>query len=125
VCVSTRRVFAELHRAQSLARLVTDHPTTLQASDNSHTEVVRRGRVVGVLHDPDLAEFLGCAPVLLRCFAEALATVHADHRPRHGHCTNCGQLAPCSTRRLLEHHLIRPSRGTAKCSPRVLSPPRR
>lgn len=99
-------VYERLSRAQTLARLVSDDPMTMSAADDGGITALRRGRVVAVLHDSALVEFLERAPAVLRALSEALGTVYADHRADDGDCQACGQPAPCRTRQVIAGHLV-------------------
>jgi hypothetical protein len=65
--------------------------------------------VVDTIEDAAVAEFLDAAPGLVRTLAEAVATVYTAHTPQPDVelCPQCGVPDPCTTRRLLDAHILR------------------
>lgn len=71
-----------------------------------------RSQPVAVMrHRPD-AELFVAAPRDLRALAEALSETWHHHQPTGTHdvCAECGQRAPCGTRRLIAAALAAPGR---------------
>lgn len=98
-------VFERLYRLQALARLVSDEPLSMQPADDGRIDVVRGERVVGILHDRSLADFLTRGPAVVRKMVEAIGTIYADHRSENGRCRACGQPVPCRTRQVVNAHV--------------------